>query len=134
MKIIRSKNGFTLIESLVTILLLSIVLVGGMQLYINANRILALSKHKNMAMEIANSKLEFLKTENFLDIKGDNLNAENPKVVGGMTFQKNYTVVNQDNTGDTIVDFKSVNMSVSWREAWMNEDTSYQFLAGYANP
>ena len=54
----KSKKGFTLIECLISLVILTILLFGGISLYFNINRLNALLTHRKMAIEIANSIME----------------------------------------------------------------------------
>jgi prepilin-type N-terminal cleavage/methylation domain-containing protein len=58
MKRIKNKKGFGLIEAMISLVILSIVLVGGMSLYFNGDEMMDLAMHKKVAQEIANAKLE----------------------------------------------------------------------------
>ena len=69
MKIRHTNKGLTLVESLVSILLLAITLTAGMILYFNADALMTLASHKKMAMELGNETLESLKYEGYSELK-----------------------------------------------------------------
>ena len=56
-----SADGFTVIETLISILLLAITLVGSLSIYFNADRVTTFVGHKKMAAEIVNSRMEELR-------------------------------------------------------------------------
>ena len=60
---LKIKNkAFSLVENLVSLLLITIIMVAGITLYLNASEVLAKALHKKMAVELLNSKIEDLKT------------------------------------------------------------------------
>jgi len=68
------KNGSSLIEILVSMLIMTITILGGMALYFNASELQKMAIHKKMATEIANSKMEELRTMNCVAIAALNNN------------------------------------------------------------
>lgn len=58
----KNQCGFTVIESLISMLLLGVILTGGLSIYFNSKKILTLVQHKKIATEIANSKLEEIRS------------------------------------------------------------------------
>lgn len=58
MKSIRNDRGTTLIEVLVSLLLVAITTLGGIALCFSATELQAIVLHKKMAIELANSKME----------------------------------------------------------------------------
>ena len=57
----KNKKAFTLIEVLVSLLLLAITLAGGITLYFNASTIMGLAMHKKIVTEMANQTMEQVK-------------------------------------------------------------------------
>ncbi|HAJ57726.1 MAG TPA: hypothetical protein DCL35_08215 [Candidatus Omnitrophica bacterium] len=60
-----SQKGFTIIESLISLLLLLIIMTGGMAFYIYSNQYIQPAIHKRIAAEIAVSKTEGLKNAGY---------------------------------------------------------------------
>ena len=58
---IKTDKGFTLVESLISILLLAIVLVGGMGFYFYSTDVMTIAMQKKMAMEMAMQAMEQMK-------------------------------------------------------------------------
>ena len=54
----KNKKAFTLIECLISILILAILLAGGMSFYFNSNSFMSLAMHKKIALELATEKME----------------------------------------------------------------------------
>ena len=57
----HNKKAFTLVEVLISILLLSIILAGGMGFYFNSTDVMTRAMHKKIAMEMANQAMEQIK-------------------------------------------------------------------------
>ena len=115
---LKNNKGFGLIETLISILLLSIVLTGGMAFYFNGNEFMGLAKHKKMALEIANSKLEDLKNFGYGSLPPAGTLVVTNIAVGGLSAVQTTTVTNQDDpVGGNPVDYKEVRVRVDWTEA-----------------
>ena len=56
-----SVDGFGIIESLISIMLLTFLMVGGMSIYMYSNQHLKFMTHQRMAADLANSKMEYIK-------------------------------------------------------------------------
>lgn len=80
---IRKQNGSTLIEILVSMLIVMITVLGGLALYFNASELQKMAVHKKMATELANTKMEKLRAMNCTTI-GLLDHAWNDLQVGGL--------------------------------------------------
>ena len=58
MKKINNNKGTTIIEVLVSLFLIAITMVGGLQLYFNAAELNAVALHKEQVTEMVNSRME----------------------------------------------------------------------------
>ena len=58
MKHFSNQRGSTLIEILVSMIIMAITLLGGLALYFNASEIQKMAIHKKMATEVASTKME----------------------------------------------------------------------------
>lgn len=61
----KAGKGFTIIESVISTLLLTIALLGGMAFYFYSNQHLQTSFHRRIATEIANSQMEEIKKNGY---------------------------------------------------------------------
>ena len=117
MKKINHK-GFGLIETLISLLLLSIVLIAGMSFYFNGDEFMGLAMHKKMAQEIANSKMEDWKRAGYGSLPAAGTPVVDNITVGGLSATQTTTVTDQDNPpGGTNPDYKEVKVRVNWTEA-----------------
>lgn len=65
---IKNSQGLTLVEVLISLLLLSIVLTGGLAFYFNSSEVMGLVTHKKFAAELASSILEGLKKDGYASL------------------------------------------------------------------
>lgn len=109
----RSAEGFTLLEILVSILLLAVTLVGGMALYHNAERIMALMVHKKQAMEMADKKMESMRNTSYVLLNvGES--TESDLKISGLSANRKIVVT------ETGSDLKEIKVEVNWNEAGVN--------------
>jgi len=124
----KNKSGFTLIEIIISILLLAITLAGGMALYFNANKIMALMVHKKAAMELADKKMEDLRDASYvLLVVGET--SESDLKVAGLNATRTVTVA-VPNPNST---YKQVTIEVNWKEADELNDKIVK-LVSYVSP
>ncbi len=64
---LSSEQGFTILETIISIIILAIVLSGGIAIYTNATTIMTIAMHKKIAMEMANQVIEKLKEAGYND-------------------------------------------------------------------
>lgn len=114
------KRGFTLVECLISLLLVIIVLVGGAGFYFYASQILRGSTHRRIAAEIADSKTEEIKNAGYSSLPnpapGGLWQGPINVTIGGLTGQENIYVYDIDDDEDTITDYKQVKVKVNWPE------------------
>ncbi len=106
----RQKSGFTLLEILVSLLLLAVTLVGGMALYHNAQKIMALMVHKKVAMELADRQMETVRTTSFGLLAAGESTESNLRVTG-LPANRRTTVT------ETSSKLKEIRVEVNWNEA-----------------
>jgi prepilin-type N-terminal cleavage/methylation domain-containing protein len=101
----KDSKGLTLVEVLISIILLAIVLAGGLAFYFNSSETMALATHKRIATEMAHDRLEILKAQSCSTITNT---TEGALQVGGLTATRVTTI---DPTTC------EVNVTVAWQEA-----------------
>lgn len=122
----KNKSGFTLLEIIISILLLAITLAGGMALYFNANKIMALTVHKKAAMELADKKMEDLRDASYVSlVEGES--QESGLKVSGLDASRTVTVAIPNST------YKQVTIEVNWKEANEPNDKIVK-LVSYVSP
>ena len=97
-----NKRGFTIIESLISILLLTIIVAAGMVIYFNANAFLSSAMRKKISTELASSEVEILKQADM--IIGFNVRDFDMEVLAPylLTPVKNFPIL------DLLVEFEKV--------------------------
>lgn len=104
----NNSSGFTLVEVLISILMLAIVLTGGMALYHNASEIMAHMVHKKVAMELADLEMEGIKELTYNSI----IPLDETTITGAplANAKKTITVTEVD------AKYKEVGVKVAWKD------------------
>lgn len=101
----RSKRtGFTIIECLISLLILVILMTGGMAFYQHSNNMMKAATHKRIALEIANAKMEALKNSGYDSVSAE---ASHDISIAGLAGKESVSVI--DNTG-----YKDVTIEIMW--------------------
>jgi prepilin-type N-terminal cleavage/methylation domain-containing protein len=104
-------KGFTIIECLISILLLTIIMVGGMALFFYPQGYYTASAHRKVATDIASAQLEGLKKQ--LITNWDSaFPASLPITIGGLSG----TVRIPQPFSSCGTDCKAVQVKISWNE------------------
>lgn len=115
MRLKNKKNGFTLLECLVSMLLLAVISTGGMALYFYVDEIQAIVMHKKYITEYLNRYLENFKISPYSGISAGSFQGTIGQGISGLT-EVNVTLVDGDDPPDGINDFKEVEVAFSWVE------------------
>jgi len=83
---ICKQGGSTLIEILVSMVIMAISVLGGIALYFNASELQKMAMHKKMATELANSRMEELRTMSCATITGLSTNWTDLQI-GGLLLE-----------------------------------------------
>jgi type IV pilus assembly protein PilV len=106
---IRIEEGFTLIEIMITLVLLSIGLVALAGLQVSAIKGNAFSKRMTAAVSIANQKLEQIKDTSYANILSE---SSTQITQSNIRFTRQVTVTNNSPMANT----KTVNVTVTWSD------------------
>jgi prepilin-type N-terminal cleavage/methylation domain len=110
----RSRNGFTLIEVLVTLLILSVGLLGIAGLTAGIIRGDFFSKNITSATVIAQTQLEAVQNKGYINANTTNFPSSAASVsMGGVNFSRTTTIT--DNSPAT--NMKTISVTVTWNEA-----------------
>lgn len=107
-------RGFSLVENMVAMMLLSLVLTGGMGLCYYSQELTKLAAHKRMATEMVSAKIEAVKASAYAAIASE---AATNITIGTFTATEVVTVNDIDDPANGTPDFKEVNVSLSWSES-----------------
>jgi type IV pilus assembly protein PilV len=105
---VKSKEGFTLIEIMIALVVLSIGLIALAGLQISAMRGNTLSKRMTTAVSIANARIEQIKNMPYANIQSE---SSTQVTESNMTFTRQVTVSNDIPVANT----KTVNVTVTWK-------------------
>jgi prepilin-type N-terminal cleavage/methylation domain-containing protein len=117
-----NKKGLTLVECLLSIIVLAIMLSAGMAFYFNAQADMRWSINKRIALEMAGSELENIKNNGYAVLPhpaplGNLWQGPLVVAVGNLSGQKYIYVYDIDANADNIIDYKQVRIVVSWQDA-----------------
>jgi prepilin-type N-terminal cleavage/methylation domain-containing protein len=124
------KPGFTIIECLISLLLLVIIMIGGMAFYTYASQYTRAALHKRAALEIANTRMEAMRNSGYSSLP-------DPAPVSGLwqgplnisvaniAGQENIYVYDVDENIDGVTDYKKVSVEIKWQQAG---NTSWQTI------
>lgn len=107
MKRIKNNQGTTIIEILVSLILIAITALGGIALHYNATELQAIVLHKKMAVELANNQMEECR-------RGVNCSAGTSDItISGITVQDGMTI--QDSVS-VWAGYDVKNVDIGWNE------------------
>ena len=143
---LKDKHGYTLIEALVSLIMISMVTLGGLSFYRNAAKLQQIAMHKQVATEIANSKLEDIRRAGYGTLpnpatatvmEDTNVNNGSPPAYaqhfGSNAVQRTVTVDDVPNPNTGVTEFKKVSVLVSWTEIGANNSRDIE-LTTYVTP
>lgn len=114
-----NQRGFTLIEALIALVVLSLGLFGLMQIQTRVMTETGDSKTRTAAANLAQEKLEELRARSYASIVSDDDGETVPVETGGTTdFTRSWTV-----TGYTSPPYKKVSVTTSWTNANRNTES-----------
>ena len=128
-----NQNGFTLIEVLISILLLAIILTGGISFYTNSTEAMTLAMHKKIVTEMAVQEMELMKDALYTSLPNPATGCTTATAVtfGDFSVQKQRCVTDEPGGGAT--PNKKVEMKFVWIET--GKQTSREIdLATYMAP
>ncbi len=106
-------RGLTLIECVISILILSVTITGGLMLYSNANVIMSKAMHKKIALEMAVQEMEEIKNAGYAGLPGPSTGPWVNKTFGLFTAQMRKTITDASAPPNAM---KKVQLEVSWTE------------------
>ena len=112
-EIIQCRKGFTLLEVLIALIILSVGLLGlaGMQItFLRGN---SFSIKMSEATSIVRNKIEDFNNTPFENISSGS-EADPTTGSTGIRYHRNWVVVDVDNDGDGNIDWKVVNVTADW--------------------
>ena len=115
----HKKAGHTLLESLICIILLSLVSVGGFYFFMYASEVETMAIHKKIATEIVSTKMEELRTVSYSSLVVGTTTTEDALIgkLKALTADSKGLEVVVSYIDDTVpADGKKVNVKLSWSE------------------
>ena len=116
-QLLRSNAGFTLIESMLTMVILSISMLALAGLQVNALRGNALSRRMATAVSVAEQKLEQLKNTFYTNIQSE---SATQITASNLNFTQQVTVTN-----GPLANTKTVSVTVTWQDKLKTETVTH---------
>ncbi len=125
----RKNNGFSLIEIIVSVLIFTIGILGGLAYFFYSQTNLNLERHRRTAIELAQSRIEFLKTVSYSNLNNYNENGTNITIdeISG----KRMTIIediDDPDDADTNPDYKKITVKITWYENKKNNEVVLQTI------
>ena len=117
------KKGLTIIECLLSIIILAIMLTAGMAFYFNAQASMRWAIHKRIAVEMASAELENIKNSNYASI----LPGVSDVSIGNLTGTRQVEVSDMGS-------YKQVHVVVSWQDYGKSGQSSVSLYTYIAAP
>jgi len=114
---IKSKKGMSLVEVMVSILILTIVILGSAVLFVYGLGHVTLSKNYRVATELAAQKLEQFRADNHYHIDIPDGETSEDISLGGVSFTR-------DTMTEDLVLYKKVKVTVNWKQKNRDRDVS----------
>ena len=110
------KDGFTLIETIIAIILLGIIMTAGMTLFFSSQEGMGWAVHKRLAVELASSELELLRNNGYVNLPALGLYGPDPINIGGITGLRTIAI-----TSVPSVDYRRIQVQITWKAAGKNQ-------------
>ncbi|MCM8804802.1 MAG: prepilin-type N-terminal cleavage/methylation domain-containing protein [Candidatus Omnitrophica bacterium] len=125
----KRNKGFSLIEVIISILIIIIGIFGTLSYFFYSQTNLNLERHRRTALQIAQSRIEFLRTVSYNNLmnyveNGTNVNID--EIQG-----KRVTIiedVNDPEDPDPSIDYKRITVKVMWFENKRNNEVSLKTI------
>ena len=114
---LKSKKGMSLVEVMVSILILTIVILGSAVLFVYGLGHVTLSKNYRVATELAAQKLEQFRADNHYHIDIPDGETSEDISLGGVSFTR-------DTMTEDIGLYKKVKVTVNWTQKNRDRDVS----------
>ena len=119
----RSKKGISIIECLISLIILAILLTAGMSFYFLSQGSIRGSIRKKIALSYANSALERIKNEGYTLLPNPatvwttyTLYPTTSVNIGNVAGERDISVIDRDDDGNGTADYKEIRVIVTWRE------------------
>ncbi len=123
------KSGFSLVEVIVSILIFIIGIFGTLAYFFYSQTNLNIERHRRTAIELAQSRIEFLKTVAYSNLNNYN---ENGTIINIDEIQgKRITIIediDDPDDLDTNPDYKKITVKIVWFENKKNNEVVLQTI------
>ena len=121
----RGKAAFTLVEIMFSVLILSIVMIGGAFYFLHSSSQIRISRRSRMALELAEERIERLKAVGFSGLANE---MESGLPLGGLPATRQTEIIGIDEDGDGREDYRRIIVTVFWEEGTASQEVSLTTL------
>jgi len=139
-RLILNEEGWTLIEALVSMVIIVIIALSGIALYFNSSELERMALNKKIATELANSKMEGYRSADYSTLTAGVTTADvvigglDAKVSDGLGETVTIADIDGDSPPDGTIDYKRVQVDINWEEAGKIERTFNISLITHIKP
>ena len=108
-----SRSGTSLVEAMVSILVLAVAVIGTASFLFHAHSAIARSSVHSLAVEVSASRLEELTSVTYADLASF-AESDKPVLLGDTDAQRSTQIASIDEDGDGEVDYARITVTVTW--------------------
>ncbi|MFN4227964.1 MAG: prepilin-type N-terminal cleavage/methylation domain-containing protein [Candidatus Ratteibacteria bacterium] len=125
----KKSSGFSLVETIISILIIVIAIFGTFSYFFYSQTNLNLERHRRTALQIAQARIEFLRTVNYNNLENYIENGTDVNI-DEITGKRITIIENIDDPEeqDGIPDYKKITVKVIWFENKKNNEVNLQTI------
>ena len=117
MKTIRHRQGSTIIEVLVSLVIVTVTALGGIALYFNSTEIQSVVLHKKMAVRLADSRMEEFREMSYSDSALAVGVTTSDIIIGGLEARATDGHGMKTTVTDPGLGYKQVQVDIDWKDS-----------------
>ena len=138
----KDETGSSIIEVMVATMVFIIIMVGGLNYYVQPQITIVRQKIKRLAISSAQSRMEILRALHFTAITSDSNETDTPVALGSINGLRTTTVTTVDDTADGLggadadadtVDYKTIAVTISWTSGGERQISFSTKVSAYGN-
>ncbi|MCS7180088.1 MAG: hypothetical protein NZ891_01880 [bacterium] len=125
----KNKNGYSVVEILIAILIIIIGFIGTLSYFLYSQINLNLERHRRTALQIAHSRIEFLRTISYNNLMNyiENGTVVQIDEISGRRITMIEDINDPEDT-DSLPDYKKITVKVIWFENRRNNEVVLQTI------
>ncbi len=140
---LHTESGTTLVEAMVAALIITVVMIGGLQFFYGGKRFMNQEKHRRIALSLAGQRMETALRYPYSQLADSLSELNTPISIGGLNGTRTTVVNSVDDPADSLGaedldgntdDYKRVTVSVRWAEQETKTVTLETYISEYWIP